>query len=462
MGFLRTPNIMHPHLRLFACLLPLLLSACGGPGNSSANSSATTDSSNTGNSSTSNNLSLAAQVGQKLFFDQNLSGSGKMSCATCHDPNYAYGPPNNLAVQLGGSALNLQGARAVPSLRYKNNTPAYSDLLDNPDGVSAPGPGGGFTADGRADSLAAQAAIPLLSANEMANASPAAIVKTVQSASYSALFLQAFGANAFSDTNSAFQYVTKALQAFQLEDVSFHPYTSKFDLHAANKIGGDFTAAEARGLKVFTDTSTGNCASCHYHGAGFNGSAGLFTDFSYEAIGVPRNRSLTQNQNAGFYDMGICGPFRTDHLPASTNAPNQFCGMFKTPTLRNVANRTVFFHNGVIGSLLQAIQFYNTRDTNPEIWYPTTGGTALAKPSAGFPNFGLIKTQYSGGTVQKFDDLPSAYFSNIDTQLPLDGRKAGSTPPMTQQNINDLICFLYTLNDGYQAGVTPTAAACSN
>src|ERR1700744_5850172 len=129
-------------------------------------------------------LSLPAQVGQKMFFDKNLSGSGKMSCATCHDPNYAYGPPNNLAVQLGGVDMKSFGLRAVPSLRYQEYTPAYADLLDNPDGVSVPGPGGGFTWDGRADTLADQASIPLLSSLEMANRDASAVVAKLRSAPY--------------------------------------------------------------------------------------------------------------------------------------------------------------------------------------------------------------------------------------------------------------------------------------
>lgn len=439
-----------------AVFVAIALGGCGGSGSATNTSTPVTPSTPT------TTLSLAAQVGQKLFFDQNLSGSGKMSCATCHDPNFAYAPPNNLAVQLGGPNLNLQGNRAVPSLRYKNITPAYADLLDNPDGISAPGPGGGFTADGRVNTLAAQAAIPLLSPLEMANASPADIVKKIQAASYANLFLQAYGSNAFADPNQAFTYATQALQAFQLEDISFHPYSSKFDLYAANKIGGQLTAAEARGLKLFSDPKTGNCASCHYQGAGINGSSALFTDFSYEAIGVPRNTAISANQDPAFIDQGICGPFRTDHLPSSANAPDAYCGMFKTPTLRNVATRSVFFHNGVITSLLQAIQFYNTRDTNPEIWYPTVGGTPLKTNSASFPTYGLITTQYSGGKVQKFNDLPTVYQSNIDTQLPLDGRKAGSTPPMTAQNIADLLCFLNTLTDGYQPGKTATDPGCVN
>src|SRR5947208_15624458 len=69
----------------------------------------------------------AARVGKALFFDRSLSASGRVACATCHDPAYAYGPPNDLAVQPGGPTLNDRGTRAVPSLRYSEYTPPYSD-----------------------------------------------------------------------------------------------------------------------------------------------------------------------------------------------------------------------------------------------------------------------------------------------------------------------------------------------
>src|SRR5262249_35614253 len=128
--------------------------------------------------------SALARAGKRLFFDPSLSASGKMSCATCHDPNHAYGPPNGLAVQLGGPNTDQAGARAVPSLRYKEYTPAYADLLENPDGLSAPGPGGGFTWDGRANTLAEQAALPLLSPVEMANADAADVAKKLRATSY--------------------------------------------------------------------------------------------------------------------------------------------------------------------------------------------------------------------------------------------------------------------------------------
>jgi cytochrome c peroxidase len=311
-------------------------------------------------------------------------------------------------------------------LTYKNYTPPYSDQFTNPDGVSLPGPGGGFFWDGRAATLADQAKGPLLNPVEMANTSVADVVNKIQNASYASLFIKAFGDAAFDDTQTAFNNAMAALQAYQLEDDSFHPYSSKYDLYAGNKIGGDLSASEFRGLQVFNDENKGNCNACHFGGAGFNGSVAQFTDFTYAAIGVPRNttdipanrlvRGLPTSS-----DLGICN--RADH--SSLNSP-ELCGMFKTPTLRNVAARNVFFHNGQFKTLSDVLRFYNTRDTHPELWYPTVNGV-----------------------VQKFDDLPTRYRGNIDAQMPLDGRAPGSQSPMTDQDLQDLEAFLGTLTDGY-------------
>jgi cytochrome c peroxidase len=364
-------------------------------------------------------LSAAAEIGKQMFFDQSLSGSGKMACATCHDPAHAHAPPNNLAVQLGGPRLAAAGARAVPSLRYQEYTPPYEDMLDNPDGISTPGPGGGHTQDGRAATLAEQARIPLLARHEMANKSAADVVRKLRASAYAEQFRQAYGQDVFSNDKTAFQHALDALQAYQLEDNSFHPYSSKYDLYSSNKIGGDLTPAEMRGFAVYSDPNKGNCFACHYNGAGLGGSVKLFTDFTYAAIGVPRNKDIPANLKAGYFDLGICD--RPDH-PRSASA--RYCGMFKTPTLRNVATRSAFFHNGALKSLKDVIRFYNTRDTNPERWYPTVKGV-----------------------VQKFNDLPSRYRTNLDKQMPLDGRQRGSAPPMTEQEMQDLEAFLNTLTD---------------
>jgi cytochrome c peroxidase len=373
-------------------------------------------------------LSPAARVGRRLFFDRSLSASGKMSCATCHDPDRAYAQANDAPVQLGGPGLSSPGTRAVPSLRYLEFTPGYSDLLDNPDGISTPGPGGGFTRDGRASTLADQARIPLLAPNEMANASPEAVVRLIRASDASRLFEQTFGAGVWQSSATAFKKALKALQAFQLEDDSFHPYSSRYDLYASNKIGGKLTPQELRGFQVYNDPNKGNCFACHFNGAGIGGSVRLFTDFTYAAIGVPRNLDIPANRDPKHFDLGLCG--RADHpLPKSA----AYCGMFRTPTLRNVATRRVFFHNGRFKTLRDALRFYDTRDTNPELWYPTVAGV-----------------------VQKWDDLPAPYRTGIDKQMPLDGRTRGSQPPMTEPELIDLEAFLNTLTDDDVRPVAPS------
>lgn len=481
------------------CAFSVLLTACGGGSSDSGSSQTSSGGGSTGGVAppAKVTLSAAAQVGQQLFFDKNLSSGKNMSCATCHNPQYAYGPPNSLSVQLG-SDPSQAGQRAVPSLRYKSMTPPYNDVADNPDGITQNAPGGGFMEDGRATTLATQPALPLLNPLEMNNASPAVVVQTVQGASYAALFQQAFGANVFSDANATFNDVGLALQAYQQEDPSFEPYSSKFDLFESNKVGGTLTAAEMRGLQLFNDTDKGaGCVACHYAGANFNGSVGLMTDFTYQAIGAPRNDTqipgnpdpIPSNTNAAYVDMGLCGPLNNIHTPGTANSgagpdsftgvnvPDPYCGRFKVPTLRNVATRTALFHNGVFHSLPQVLNFYNTRDTNPEYWYPSTGGDTTHMVQN--PSYALFPTAASGATAQSFNDLPVQFQGNIDEELPMgqgqtdaggttaaDGAKPRaihSTPQLTQQNIADLVCFLNTLTDGYQPPATPpTSGSCVN
>jgi cytochrome c peroxidase len=370
-------------------------------------------------------LSARAALGRQLFFDTGLSASGRQSCASCHDPAYAYAPANALAVQLGGPRLDQPGTRAVPSLRYKEYTRPYSDRYENPDNASPPAPGGGFTWDGRADTLTAQAAIPLTAANEMANANAAAVAAKIAKAPYAQTFKAVFGAESLETPDAALRQAGEALEAFQREDPSFHPYSSRFDRYRNNKIGGALNAAELRGLAVYLDPQRGNCSACHLLGSGNAGSRDMTTDYSFAAIGVPRNAEIPANADPAWFDLGLCGPLRRDHLPVAGGDKAQHCGMFKTPTLRNVATRHAFMHNGVFHTLRATLEFYATRDTDPARWYPKD----------------------AQGRVQKFDDLPPAYHASIDTQMPLDRRAAGSPPPLSAQDIDDLLAFLTTLND---------------
>jgi cytochrome c peroxidase len=398
-------------------------------------------------------LSVQAQVGQKLFFDTNLSASKRLSCASCHDPNnhYAQSTTNTRAVQLGGPNLTTPGFRAVPTLTYKEFIPPYNDNADNPDGVSVNAPGGGFTWDGRADTLAQQVSIPLLSSFEMANSNQAAVVAVVQSASYATLFQQAYGANVFANPGTAFTAIGLALQQYQLEDPSFHPFTSKYDyaesLELSNGQPVALTTAENRGYDVYN--FTGNCFACHYNGPMTGGGGAMFTDFTYQALGVPRNPAIPANVTRiglpSYYDLGLCtavnpNPMNFYVTPHALPYSVSLCGMFKVPTLRNTATRKVFFHNGVFNTLAQVISFYNTRDTNPAAWYPTAGG----------------------GVLQKYNDLPTAYHANVDIADVPFGLSPGTSPYMSAQDMADLECFLKTLTDGYVAGVTPQDPNCVN
>jgi cytochrome c peroxidase len=362
-------------------------------------------------------------LGAKIFFDPSLSGSGRLSCASCHSPAHAYGPPNGLAVQPGGARLDQQGPRAVPSLRYVlNRTPIWSrEYVASAAERLADGnepPAGGFGWDGRFNTLHEQASFPLLAPNEMAGGSPARIVARLRRAAYAPQFRRLFGAAALDDPVSAFAQARLALERFELEDPSFHPYSSRFDAWLDGK--ARLSAQELRGKALFDDPNGGNCAACHLDRKGADGSHPLFTDYQFEALGVPRNAQIRANADPHHFDLGLCGPLRRDLY-----TQRQYCGLFKTPTLRNVAARGVFFHNGRFHTLKDALRFYVQRDTDPQRWYPVD----------------------AHGRVEKFDDLPPGLRANVDViDAPLT-RKAGEAPVWNDSQIDAVIAFLGTLTD---------------
>lgn len=326
-------------------------------------------------------------------------------------------------MQLGGPKLDRQGARAVPSLRYVlNRTPVWSKVFisnqaerilegDEP-------PVGGFGWDGRFNTLHEQAAFPLLAANEMANANADDVVAKLQRAAYADDIRQLFGAQIFDDRQSVYSKALIALERFELEDTSFHPYSSKYDDYLDGK--AQLSEAERRGLMLFDDPQRGNCASCHIDRKGADGSHPLFTDYQFEALGVPRNAELRANRDPRYFDQGLCGPLRSDQV-----AEKQYCGMFKTPSLRNVATRGAFFHNGRFHTLEDALRFYVQRDTDPQRWYP----------------------RGADGRADKFDDLPLSLRGNVDViDQPLTLHE-GETPAWSDAEIADVAAFLRTLTD---------------
>lgn len=393
-------------------------------------------------------LSAMALLGKQIFFDRTLSASGKLSCASCHSPAHAYGPPNALPVQFGGASMTIQGDRPPPSLMYLYRQPNFSIGPDKADddtpanfaqqaaqassvarvqktagaapAVPAMVPQGGMFWDGRADTLQAQAFGPLLNPVEMANSSEGEVVRKLESSAYRASFLQLFGPNIFNNPRLLVSEAMFAVARYQVEESSFHPYTSKYDYWLEGR--ARLTHAELHGLQLFNDSKKANCAGCHLSKPSSDGLPPMFTDYQYEALGVPRNTALAVNRHASYYDMGVCGPYRAD-----LSAQTQYCGMFLTPTLRNAAVRHVFFHNGVYHSLDDVMKFYNLRDVEPAKIYPRD----------------------AQGHVLQYDDLPAKYRVNIDkADAPFD-RNPGDTPSMTDNDIKDIIAFLRTLTDGY-------------
>jgi cytochrome c peroxidase len=358
-------------------------------------------------------------LGRELFSDPALSASGKLACASCHDPKHAFGPPNDLPVQRGGGDGRSFGVRAVPSLKYTQNVPPFTEhfIDDEGDDSVDQGPAGGRTWDGRAQSFHDQARLPLFSPFEMANMNADAVVAKVQHARYAGQFRAAFGRKIFDDSASAFKGILMALEAYQQSPAEFYPYSSKYDAWLRHETS--LSPQERRGLAAFNDPAKGNCARCH-PSAMRKGALPQFTDFGFAAIGVPRNASIPANADPHYHDLGLCGPLRTD-----LKDRHEYCGLFRTPSLRNVAMRPVFFHNGMLHSLSDAVRFYAERDTQPQKWYP----------------------RGSDDSTLKFDDLPPAYVANLDAQAPFD-RHPGEPPAMSEDDIQDIVVFLQTLSDG--------------
>lgn len=394
-------------------------------------------------------LSAMARLGKEIFYDESLSASGKMACASCHSPDHHYGPPNDLPAMLGGPKLDQQGMRPAPSLMYLERQQPFSVGPDNDEDENASVPvqvalavgmkhapktahntaasaqnlvpTGGLFWDGRVDTLQEQAIQPLLNPVEMANASAAVVAAKLRRRPYVRVLAQLFGDGVLHNARLLVSEAMFAVARYQIEERDFHPYTSKYDYWLEGK--ARFSPAELRGYVLFNDPEKANCGGCHLDKPSGDGIPPVFTDTQYEALGAPRNPALAVNRDPAYFDLGLCGPMREDMRDQT-----QYCGMFITPTLRNVATRKVFFHNGVFRSLQQVMDFYAFRDVQPEKVYP----------------------RGPDGAVAKYDDIPVKYRDNVDVTDPPFDRHLGEAPAITPRDESDIIAFLNTLTDGYR------------
>jgi cytochrome c peroxidase len=421
-------------------------------------------------------LSLKAEAGKALFFDVTLSASGRQSCSTCHVPERAFtadpATDEGLPVPLGGRNFDLPGFRNAPSLRYVALTPAF--FLD--EGT----PTGGFFRDGRASSLAVQAQQPFITEFEMANQDAAEVLSRLNASPASrAAFVAAFGEAGLADPTQALADIGAAIAAFETEAPEFTPFSSKFDAWLAGR--ADLSDAELRGLALFNNPGKGNCTACHPSQHGPYSPHPLFTDFTYDNIGVPRSWSIAANEpyplspvsgvpltylppqlnlpadaRYAYYDLGLCGPFAppaTDPDARRTFTDDTgLCGAFKVPTLRNVAISAPYFHNGSMPSLHKVVQFYVTRDINNN-----TGNNPTPAPPGpeGNPYF-AAGTPFlaADGTpdLDQYNDLPVAFDAAVNIgEIPYTAPKfaGGQAPTLTAAEIDAVVAFLCTLTDGF-------------
>lgn len=291
------------------------------------------------------------QLGQQLFLDKNLSNPIGQSCASCHSPEAAFTDPGH-GITSEGVVLGLFGNRNCPSVTYASFAPAFH--FDGNDSVYV----GGFFLDGRVNTLQEQAKKPFLNKVEMNNTDAAMVIAKLRKADYYPLYKKVYGdAN---NTEQAFENLADAIASFE-QSSQVNAFTSKFDYYLQGK--AQLTEQEQRGLQLFNDPLKGNCAACHISDPDPDYGKVLFTDFTYDNIGVPKNLANPFYGNPSAFNPS--GANALDYgLGGVLNDPAYY-GHFKVPGLRNVALTAPYFHNGFFQTLEEVVHFYNKRDVEP-------------------------------------------------------------------------------------------------
>jgi cytochrome c peroxidase len=319
-------------------------------------------------------------LGELLFQDENLSLNRNQACASCHSLQSAdsksfsshfvpgFVDPENVkkgTAVSAGSVPNAHGSLNTPSVGYAAFSPLFH--LDKEQGSYV----GGQFWNGRAKDLSEQAQKPLLNPLEMAMPSEWAVVDRIkENRRYYRLFWKSYRISLDSIPDSStqgnsatpasvknvFNLAAKAIGEYEKTAV-FNKFTSKFDYVLAGKT--TLTALEEKGLQLFNSKDKGNCAACHTSETTRNEKGGLmlplFTDFTYDNIGLPRNVKIPNNPEP---DPGLGG--RSDIAGADPEGNEM--GKHKVMTLRNIALTPPYGHNGVLETLDQVVHFYNTRD----------------------------------------------------------------------------------------------------
>lgn len=331
-------------------------------------------------------LSDSAIVGKLIFFDKNLSQPIGVNCATCHSPMNAFSDPRHTSFSEGSA--HQHGKRNASAISYMGFAPNKRNEVIRGIWETA----GGFFWDGKAEILNQQALFPLTNPIEMNNPNFGVIADKIKSAPYYPQLQKIFGKAALTDSQTIVFYAVMCLTAFQ-QSYQVNPFTSKFDFYLKGKV--KLSAQEMRGMKLFNDSTKTKCSLCHLTTPTSYASSKnvLFTDFSYDNIGLPKHPELLNTP----IDSG---------LAKFELASEKEVGRFKTPTLRNVAITAPYMHSGIFKTLEEVLEFYNERDINPKFAHPEVRNT--------------MNTDFMGNLK------------------------------LSKQEIADIISFLNTLTDGYK------------
>jgi len=314
---------------------------------------------------------LERRLGERLFSDKNLSLLRNQACASCHRLTPATDPETGRPFRAPGfvDSDNVEHGTAVsdgsvPGRFGRLNSPSVGYAAFSPafhwDATEELYVGGQFW-NGRASTLADQAAQPFLNPREMAMPSKAAVVARLkENISYRVLFWLVYELSiarplSAAQTDGVYRAMTRAIAAFERAR-SFSKFTSKFDYFMAGRL--ELTPQERLGLDLFNTKA--QCALCHISTPTKNSDGtwtpALFTDFTYDNIGVPRNLDIPGNPAP---DQGLGG--RPDIIAADPQGLE--IGKHKVMSLRNIAITPPYGHNGVFATLEEITHFYNTRDT---------------------------------------------------------------------------------------------------
>ncbi len=347
----------------------IMLSACAG-GSSDGTSVVLTD---------------MEELGKKLFFDTTLSSPTGQSCASCHGLAVGFTGPtsevNATTAVYEGAVPGRFGNRKPPSAAYASFSPALHREIEveeeeeeeedeEPEELWV----GGQFWDGRANDVVEQAKGPFVNPLEQAGPDERYICRQVANSNYAPLFREVFGADALEldteeDVERAFHNIAVAIGAYEAS-AEINQFSSKYDHYLAGRV--ELTPQEALGLELFEAEDKGNCADCHPSQPAEDGTPPLFTDFTYDNLGIPKNPDNPYYRMPA--DINPDGAAWIDPGLGGITGEESDLGKVKVPTLRNVDLRPypdfikAFGHNGFFRSLEEIVRFYNTRDTTE--WPP--------------------------------------------------------------------------------------------